>query len=252
MTERPSGSAERLIFLLKLVAESDREMSLSEIAERSAMPISSAHRLLQVLVKAHILERGDGQSYRVGLEYHRIASALLRRFDLARYSKPFLQDLVDEWNETAVLCTYNPVARRAIVTERMMTSHPLRFGVDIGLEIELPWGSLGRAVLAHLPAGVAHAILHESHAGPLSGKPRPAYREMDHIMADIRAEGFAHYCDPDLDLAGIAAPIFGIEDKIIGCIGITMPSERFQYHQREKLGRSISEAAQELSSMAEA
>ena len=173
MNQTPSGSGERLIHLIKLIASGPHNFSLGEFAARAALPTSSVHRLLKILEKTGLVERGSGQSYRRGRELHRIASQLVSRFDLARSARPLLQDLVDRFQETAVLCTYNPAARRAVVAEVVLTPHPLRFNIEKGQEISLPWGSMGRAILAFLPRSETEMVMRTEHTGPLTGRPRP-------------------------------------------------------------------------------
>src|SRR5436190_24054728 len=103
MSQTPSGSGERLVHLIRLIASGPHSFSLGEFASRSGMPASSVHRLLKILEKTGFVERGAGQTYRPGRELHRIASQLVSRFDLARSARPLLQDLVDMFQQTVVL-----------------------------------------------------------------------------------------------------------------------------------------------------
>lgn len=250
MPDLPRGAGDRLAYLLKLVASGPASFSLGELAERARLPASSVHRLLQSLLRSGLVERGRGQSYRPGRELHRLASQLVANFDLTRSARPLLEALVDQWHETAVLCVYSPKSRRAIIAEIAVTPHPLRFAVERGGEISLPWGSLGRAILAHLPSGEIEAIMRETTAGPLSGRPRPTKQEMEAELAAIRAEGYARYYDPRYDIAGIASPVFGADREILGCIGVTMPSKRYQLHREDDLALSVREATIRLSEQA--
>lgn len=250
MADPPRGAADRLAFLLKLVASGPPRFTLGELAERGGLPISSVHRLLQVLVRSGLVERGAGQAYRQGRELHRMASHLVANFDMVRSARPFLEELVSNWNETAVLCVYSPASRKAVIADVAETPNPLRFAVERGGEIALPWGSLGRAILAFLAPGEVESIMRESTVGPLTGRPRSTRREMDEALTEIRAERCARYYNPDHDIAGIAAPIFGAEDEILGCIGVTMPSKRFQLHLEDDLAIAVRTAAERLSERA--
>jgi IclR family acetate operon transcriptional repressor len=250
MKQMPSGSGERLIYLIKLIAAGPHTFSLGEFAARAALPASSVHRLLKTLEKGGFVERGSGQTYRPGRELHRIASQLVSRFDLARSARPLLQDLVDRFHETAVLCVYSPSARRAVVAEVVLTPHPLRFNIEKGLEISLPWGSLGRAVLSFLPRSEIEMVLRSENSGPLTGRPRPARDELDAEFQRVRENGFARYCEPQYDLAGIAAPVFNGEREILGSLGIIMPSARFLPEVEEEVAGAIKGAAGELSAQA--
>lgn len=250
MTKTPSGSGERLIHLIKLIAAGPHSFSLGEFAARASLPASSVHRLLKILEKTGLVERGSGQTYRPGRELHRIASQLVSRFDLARSARPLLQDLVDRCHETAVLCVYNPSARRAVVAEVVLTPHPLRFNIEKGLEISLPWGSLGRAVLAFLPRSETEMVLRTENAGPLTGRPRPAREELEAELGYVREHGFARYCEPQFDLAGFAAPVFNGDGEILGSLGVIMPSSRYSQHLEDELAGAIKAAAGDLSEQA--
>lgn len=82
MTKAPTGSGERLIHVIKLIASGPYSFSLGEFAARASLPTSSVHRLLKILEQAGLVERGSGQSYKRGRELHRMASQLVSHFDL--------------------------------------------------------------------------------------------------------------------------------------------------------------------------
>lgn len=246
----PTGSGERLVHLIKLIASGPHTFSLRDFAERAGLPPSSVHRLLKILENTGFVERGAGQTYRTGRELNRIASQLVSRFDLARSARPLLQGLVDRFHETAVLCVYNPTALRAVVAEVVLTPHPLRFNIEKGLEISLPWGSLGRAVLAFLPASEIEMVLRSEHAGPLTGRPRPARSELESEFDRVRETRFARYCEPQYDLAGIAAPVFGADREILGSLGVIMPSSRFPSDAERELAVAVRTVAEDLSEQA--
>ncbi|WP_423603559.1 IclR family transcriptional regulator [Sphingomonas sp. MS122] len=246
----PRGAADRLAYLLKLVAAGPPQFTLGELAVSAGLPASSVHRLLQALLRSGLVERGHGQSYRPGRELHRLASQLVAGFDLVRCARPLLEELVEQWQETAVLCTYSPVMHAAVIADVVMTPHPLRFAVERGGEIQLPWGSLGHAILAFLPQGDAEAIMRQATVGPLSGRPRSSRKELEMELRQIRDRGYARYFDPRYDIAGIAGPVFGAFGDIVGCLGVTMPSRRYQLHLEDDLATAVRQSAVALSEMA--
>lgn len=250
MREVPSGGADRLAYLLKLVAHGPDRFSLGDLAARARLPASTVHRLLQVMVRAGLVERGAHQTYRPGREFYAMASQLVARFDVIRSARPLLEGLVERWHETAVLCTYNPTDRRATIADVVMTPHPLRFAVERGGEILLPWGSLGRAILAFLSGGEMEAIIRETRFGPLTGRPRDPRSELEKGLREVREEGVSRFYDPDIEIAGIAAPVFGAEGLVLGCIGVTMPSKRYLLHAEDDLVLAVREAGQNLSAAA--
>ena len=155
-----------------------------------------------------------------------------------------------QWQETAVLCAYSPVLRAGVIADVAVTPHPLRFSVERGGQVQLPWGSLGHAILAFLSEGDAEAVMREASVGPLTGRPRSPRQEMEAELQLIRARGYARYYDPGHDIAGIAGPVFGAFGEIVGCLGVTMPSKRYQLHLEDDLAIAVRHAAIKLSEMA--
>lgn len=245
--QTPRGSGARLIALLGAIAEGEPQFSLKELCARVGLPASTVHRLLRVLLRSGLVERGRGQSYRPGRELYRLASLLRAKFDLGPAARPLLERLWARWRETAVLAAYDPVRRRATVQEIVLTRHPLRFAFEPGYELALPWGSLGRAILAQLPEEDREAILASAGSGPLSGRPLPRRALLKAELDRIRTRSVAVYFDPGFELAGVAAPVFGGERRLFGCIGVIMPTRRFERQSARAMSETVSAAAAELS-----
>jgi DNA-binding IclR family transcriptional regulator len=243
----PRGSGARLVAILTVIAEIGPGFTLKELCGQVRLPPSTVHRLLRVLVRSNLVERGKGQSYRPGRELYRLASLLRAKFDLNQAARPLLERLWSRWQETTVLCVYNPAARRATVAEVVLTRHPLRFAIEPGLELALPWGSLGRAMLAHLSEEDMDAVLATSTTGPLSGRPLPKRSALRAELGRIRANGVAVYFDPAFELAGVAAPVLGSGGTLFGCVGIIMPTRRFDQQAAPAMSKAVRGAAQELS-----
>jgi DNA-binding IclR family transcriptional regulator len=250
MSDKPKGSGERLVHLLKLIASGPQHFTLSDLAARAGLPASSVHRLLRILYTSGLVERGEGQTYRPGRELYALASQLVSRFDLARSARPLLEQLVADWQETAVLVVYNPSLRRGAITLAVQTPRRLRYDVELGMEVALPWGSLGRVMLAHIPPEEIDAVLAQERAGPLTGRPVPSRSEIEEALQIIREEGYARYFEPSFDLAGIACAVLGAGDELLGCIGITLPSARFHLIEQDGAVAALKAAAAKLSEQA--
>jgi DNA-binding IclR family transcriptional regulator len=230
--------------LLKLVAEIGGEFTLSEMAERAQIPVSSVHRLLQTLIDAGLVERASGQAYRPGSAFFGLARQLLKKADMGRWARPLIKQLWDEWQETCAFCLYQPHSARALVVDTIPTPHPLRYVVEPLTEISLVWGSLGRSILAFLPKDEREqAIAASPRIGPLSSQRLPSRKALEEELADIRRRGVAIYRNEALDLAGIAAPVRHSNGAMFGSIGIIMPNSRFSTKNAAPMMRSVHVAA---------
>ncbi|HTN14728.1 MAG TPA: IclR family transcriptional regulator [Sphingomonadaceae bacterium] len=246
----PSGAAGRLAYLLKLIADGPQTFSLGQLTERSKLPTSTVHRLLQELVRSGLVERCPGQAYRPGRDLYLLASRLISQFDLTRCARPFLEELMKNWQETVVLCAYSPTDLNAVIADVVQTPNPFRYAVTVGGVIELPWGSLGRAILAHLPEDERKEVFGLQKVGPITGRPLPPPAEMEADLAMIREQGHSRFHDPENDLSGIASPIFGRDDEVLGCVGVTMPAKRYSLHSEDSLAQAVRDAALRVSERA--
>jgi DNA-binding IclR family transcriptional regulator len=246
-SEKVEGSGRRLLLLLEVIAGFETEFSLKELTARSNLPMTTVHRLLQVLLEADMVERGSGQSYRAGVKLLGLASMLLKDLDPHDAAQPFLRQLWQDWQETAVFAVYRPQMRTATVVDAIPAPHPLRFVIERYTEVSLPWGSFGRAILAHLPPQESEAVIAARPKSPLTGRQPLADKDLMEELARIRREGVAVYVDLSIDVAGIAAPVFGPHRSVIGCIGLAMPGSRYGDYDKEAICKAISEAARRVS-----
>ena len=246
-SDKVEGSGRRLLLLLEVIAGLETEFSLKELTARSGLPMTTVHRLLQVLIEADMVERGAGQGYRAGVKLLGLASMLLKDLDPHDAAQPFLRALWQDWQETAVFAVYRPQMRTATVVDAIPAPHPLRFVIERYTEVSLPWGSFGRAILAHLPPQESEAVIAGRPKSPLTGRQPLADKDLLEELARIRREGVALYVDLSIDVAGIAAPVFGAHRSVIGCIGLAMPGSRYGEYDKSAICKAISDAGRRVS-----
>jgi DNA-binding IclR family transcriptional regulator len=242
------GAGARTLELLRCVAMGEREFALKDLAERAGLAPSTVHRLLEFWVRRDLIERAGPKAYRLGPELFRLASLIVQKFELHRIARPFLEGLWTAWQETASFCLYEPSLHTATVAESIASPHPLQFVLAPYSEISLAWGSLGRSILAQLPAQEIKAVLAHDPRSPLSGRPPPPQRALREELRLIRERGYALYEDDAMNIAGVSAPVFTAGGAVVGCIGVTMPASRFHEPVREKLPGAVRQSARSLSS----
>lgn len=242
------GSGARTIQLLKHIAEGGVEFTLKNLAEQLGWAPSTVHRLLQPLAAAAIVERTPAQSYRIGREFFRISALVSRKYEKGKVATPYLQALWTEWQETSAFAVYHKMTQTINVAELINTPHPLQYVVEPMVELSLVWGSLGRAVLAHLSEEDFELAYEKAGLGPLSGRPLPSRKKLREDVKLTKERGFALYEDRAyIDVAGIAAPIFDSSGDVIGALGLLMPISRFEDYSLKDLSRSVMRYAKQLS-----
>jgi DNA-binding IclR family transcriptional regulator len=244
--EKERGSGARLLLLLDIIAGVEGDFVLKDLATRARLPVSSVHRLLQILVKAGLVERAGSVAYRPGRELFRLASRVLRHMDYATVAKPFVKALWDRWQETAVFSLYRPANHSALVVELIQTPHPLRHVLEPDTELSLLWGSLGRSILAHLPQEEFAAAYAKAGLGPITHEPPVSAAVLAQELEKIRNDGVAVFNSEAAELAGVAAPVFA-GGVVIGSLGVTQPTYRFARLDIEALAADVRKGAAALS-----
>lgn len=188
MANSPSGESmtDRIVRVLETFTSERTVQSASEIGRRSGLPSSTAHRIVDDLVRAGLLDRNEDAQIRLGMRLWELAlrgSSALRLRTAALAHMERVQSVVRQHTQLAVRDQ-----DEALFLERL--SHP-----DAGANITRIAGRLplhasssGLVLLAHAPGEVRRRIL----SGPL----RPISREtvtdpriIERMLAEIRRDG---------------------------------------------------------------
>ncbi|MBO9513957.1 MAG: IclR family transcriptional regulator [Variovorax sp.] len=235
-----SGIVGRITALLKVLAETEGESSLSEIAARMNLPPSSTHRLLHLLLDEGFVDRGtDSRTYRAGLEFHRVGGLLASRADVPNLAHGFMQAVVDACDETCMLSLYVPRTRHAMVVRAIHGSHPLRYEAALYVPSSLVWGATGQGILAFLPEETIDEVLQAEGPSPVDPakvvKPQSVRRE----LARIREQGYAHTKGQKIKGAeGFSAPVFN-SNGVVAALCITLPDSRYKASMEVQLARTL-------------
>ncbi|CAN5560546.1 IclR family transcriptional regulator [soil metagenome] len=241
------GTVERVIRLLQFVAE-EGQFNLKDAAAALSLPPSTTHRLLQLLVRMDLVQRDEQQNYKISREYYRIGSLASRRFDINSAAHPHLAEMSELYDETASFALYMPATHQGMIVETIATRHPLQHRIDLYANWQLTWGSLGRAMLAYLPDPEVEAVLANASPSPATGQPVPTMQSLAAELAGIRALG--HYVSINqnvLGATGTAAVVLGLDGRVIGSIGITIPVARYKPESQPEISALVMRHAQALS-----
>src|SRR5690606_24785749 len=148
---------DRGLNILAVVAEGDA-LSLSEVAARSGFAASTAYRMLATLPAHHMLEFDQkAQLWSVGVGTYRVGSAFLRRRKLVDRARAIMQDLMEQTGETANLGVAEEDC--VVFVSQVETHQAIRAFFRPGTRSSFHASGIGKAILAHLPADRAGAII---------------------------------------------------------------------------------------------
>ncbi|MEN4450154.1 IclR family transcriptional regulator [Mycobacterium sp. SM3041] len=212
----PSAVLERASLVLGTFDGPGRQ-TFTQIVRRTGLPRTSVHRILEHLVELGWLRR-NGRDYELGFRLAELGYLAIHQDRLHRAAMPFLWDLHQATGHTVNLAILDglDVVHLGVVGDRAaVTATPAA-----GRRHPAQSSAMGRAMLAHVPAGRLAAV-----EAATSG----ALREE---LALVRARGFAE--DRDETLAGtacLAAPI-GRGAEICAAVSISGAAGRMASDHR--------------------
>jgi DNA-binding IclR family transcriptional regulator len=208
----------RAFAVLEAFRPASPALTLSEIARRTGLPLTTTHRLLAELCGAGALEReGDG-SYRVGLRLWEIASLAPRGVPLREAALPFLEDLYEVTHENVQLGVRE--GRDVVYIERIAGRRAVGVLTRVGGRFPLHASGIGLVLLAHAPERVQREVLDGSLERFTDHTVTDPAR-LKRILAQVRRDGVA-ISDRQVtdDAMSVAAPITDPRGEVIAALSI--------------------------------
>jgi DNA-binding IclR family transcriptional regulator len=131
-------------------------LSLSQLADKIGLPLSTVHRIVTALAAEGFLATvSPAGKVRIGPEFTRLASS--SHAELWTAAEPYMRRIFDETGETVDCSVLD--GDRVRVIHGIPARHHLRVAPDVGSTFPLHCSSKGRALLAAYPPEVAARML---------------------------------------------------------------------------------------------
>ncbi len=215
------GVASRLLDVL--AAFDGTDLTLTDIARRARLPLTTAHRLVGELAAWGALERAQDGRYRIGLRLWEVGALAPRGLGLRERAMPFLEDLYEVTRQNVQLAVLD--GRDAVYVERLSGRGAVNVITRVGGRLPLHATGVGLVLLAHAPPDVQEAVL----AAPLLRfTDRTVCRpdELRRMLAEVRRTGVA-VSDGQIELVAlsVAAPVRGPRGEVVAALSVVVPAD---------------------------
>jgi DNA-binding IclR family transcriptional regulator len=219
--ERMSAAGKALA-VLSTFRRDRASQTLTEIADGTGMPLSTAHRVVGELAAWGALERSPNGQWHVGLRLWEVASLCPRGQILRDVALPFMQDLYEATHENVQLAVRE--GTELVFVERIAGHRSVDLKTMVGTRFPLTATGVGMVLLAHAPTEIREAVLEgpmEKHTEITVTDPRKLRAMLTHIRR-------AHCAINDRQLSahtvGIASPVrIGLTGEVHAALGIVVP-----------------------------
>ncbi|KQV07648.1 IclR family transcriptional regulator [Leifsonia sp. Root112D2] len=199
-------------------------LSLSEIAHRAGIAPSSAHRVVGELVAHGLLERMPDRSYRVGIRLWEIGSRTPGALGLREIARPSVHAVQSEVRQHTQLAVRSGLD--VLIIERLSSHDAVVNASIVGGRIPLQHSSSGIVLLAFAEEeGLLERIVQRGLA-PITPSSLQTEAHLRDAVETARRDG---YCIAEgrifAESRGIAVPVRGSHDVVVGALGIVVPND---------------------------
>ena len=194
--------------------------SLSELARLGGLPVSTTHRLVNELIDAGVLDRGENGSYRIGAVLSMLQPAVTTGATAVFEQVPSaVTDVAAAIGRPAV---FGVLRDGGVIGFRSGPDGPI--GPGRGHSLPAHATALGKALLAFAPPAVVKSVLAQG-LRPFTAQTKTDPMDLRHSLTVIRLTRVAT-ADGELrpGLREVAVPVFAPGGRAVGAIGTTATS----------------------------
>lgn len=200
-----------------------RSLTLSDIAARAALPLTTTHRLVAELAAWQALHRRDDGRYVIGQRLWQLGLLAPVQQELREVASPFLHDVHAATGEVVQLAVREGAS--ALYVDRVSGSASVPVVNRTGTRLPLHATGVGKVLLAHAPAEVLErASRRLARVTPHTiVEPARLARE----LAEVRRRGYARTAEEmSLGTGSVAVPVADRRGRVVAALGVVAAARR--------------------------
>ena len=221
------------LLLLKVISESEKPMSLTEIAEKLGTNKVTATRFCHTLVKLGYLQRTEQKLYSLTPQVLELGYSAICRTDWHELTNYFLRELFRQVNETVSAAIL--VETDILYTIRIIKKKILDIDIQVGSRLPVHCTAMGKVLMAFGQPEKVQAVLHKIDFVKMNDKTITSLQQFLRELEQVRQQGYA-LSDEEVATGNrsIAAPLMDENGYAFASIGVATPSENYSVARLKK------------------
>lgn len=226
------ASLARGLAVIEAFSPQRRQMSISQISQKTGIPRAAVRRCLYTLAKLGFVSAEDGRNFALRPRILSLGHAYLASTPLAKAAQPVLRDVSNRLHESSSIAILD--GDEILYIARASTSRIMTIDLDIGSRLPAVYTSMGRVLLAHLPEDEREACLGRAKLIQYTAHTLMTVEALRAELARVRAQGYA-VIDQELELGlrSIAVPIAAPDGKVVAAINVGLQAARVSVVEME-------------------
>ena len=238
---------DRALEILRVLGDHQGDATLVEICKALKLHKSTVHRLMMVLERHRIVDKNkETGRYRLGLRLFELGSKAVSVLDLRDHSRRFLNQVLNEAQETVHFCILD--RGEVLYVEKLEPERSVRLASRVGRRAPAYCTSVGKAILAELPAAEVDAIIRQSGLKRITPHTIVTPEVLKEELKVIRARGYA--IDDEEKEEGVRCVGAAVRDhsgRPVAAISVSGPAFRLTKSKIAEIAKSVGQAAAALS-----
>ena len=201
-----------------------RELGLSEVARATGLTRAAARRFLLTLVELGYVHF-DGSRFSLRPRVLELGFAYLSSLSLPELAAPYMEALVARINESSSISVLDDTD--IVYVARVPTRRIMSITLAVGTRLPAYATSMGRVLLAALPAAELEERLSRIEVRPLTPRTVKDHDGLRRILDQVRKQGYA-VVDQELEqgLRSAAVPIRDASGTVVAALNVSVHASR--------------------------
>jgi DNA-binding IclR family transcriptional regulator len=238
---------DRAIGVMQVVCDADRPLSITEIAQLCALPVPTVHRIAAQLELRSLLKRAVGsRKLLVGPALVRLGAAAIRASVQSDKVHGLLAALANELGEHCQLGTR--VGNEVVYADTVRAARSTGLHFEQGRRAPLYCSSIGKLFLAEMAPPEFANWLKTHPREALTARTLVSERSIRAAIRAVRESGWSMSNEEmAVGVIGCAVPIRLADGRLIGGLGISVPSPRMAFEDLPKFRAAMERTASAIS-----
>lgn len=239
---------DKLVRILEALRDAPSGLTLQDLTRRTGYVKSSIHRTLSSLKRhGYVEQAAPGGPYRLGVQCLLLARGLKEGIELLRFARPFMQEIVDTYNESAYLAILRG-GRGIFVEVAEARRRDLRLVGPLGAGVFYHSTAAGKVFAAFLPPEPRAALLRTLDLRALTPRTITRRPDVEREWALVARRGFA--LNREETIVGaifLAGPVFDAERAICAALSVGIPKARYTPNNGRRIAEHLKAVCARLS-----
>ncbi len=246
MAEQGIQVIDRVFDIIELLAEEEQGLGITEIGRRLDLNKTTAHRIVNGILKRGYIEKTQQGHYRLGLKFVAVSSNRLNSIELSTEARPYLMQLTNKLGQSSHLAILD--GSEAVYIDKIEVTRNLRLYSQIGKRIPVYCSALGKSLLLDKKdEEILHTLKQVAYVKMTNQTLMSAEQVLEEITIGRQRGWTIDDEEHDEGIRCYGAPVYDYTGKIIASISTAGPSTLYSEDREEEITTLVKETARQIS-----